>query len=82
MTKRDRGDYFKQRRARLKAERESLEAKATPPTNGRVSDAMTIRLSPKAVAAMDEARRGGLFERSRSQFMRDALAYYIKEGAP
>lgn len=82
MPKRDRGDYFKQRRARLKAERDALEAQTKPPTDGRVKDAMTIRLSQKAVRAMDDARQGGLFERSRSQFMRDALVFYIKSGAP
>jgi len=80
-TKRDRGDYFKRRRAAKAAELAELKAKSEPPTDKQLSSTIVLRLSPAAVHAIDDARGNGLFQRSRSEFVRDAVSHYLKAGA-
>ena len=81
-TKRDRGDYFKRRRALKKEEVEQLRQEARGSDDIKLTANLIVRLSPKAMTAIDQARRSGMFERSRSEFVRDAVAYYIKAGSP
>lgn len=71
--KRDCGDYFKRRRAKLPAEREELEAKAAPPAGKQLSETLLVRMSGDMLAAIDDAKRHGLIELSRSEYVRNVL---------
>ena len=44
---------------------------------GKLTETVVLRLSRKACTAMDRQRNAGLFERSRSEFLRDALEAYL-----
>ena len=78
MSKRDRGDYFKQRRAKLKAEREALEAAAAPPAGKALSETVLVRGSGDMLAAIDRARTAGLFSVTRSEYIRNTLMEKLK----
>ena len=89
--KRDHGDYFKKRRARLKAEREALEQKVAGewhPTKERtdpgvaLSETLLVRISPTMMACIDYARRDQLFIKSRSEWARNALEIAINKHVP
>ncbi len=80
--KRDRGDYFKQRRAKLAAERKALEAQAAPAPGAALSETLLVRVSPTMLACIDHARKGGLFQRSRSEWARLVLAEAIDAHVP
>ena len=41
-----------------------------------------LRVSEEALEAIDQARIKGLFRRDRSEFLRDAVAYYLGRGCP
>lgn len=69
-----RNAYYRERRQKQKA---ALEA-AKPPDGGKLTETILVRVSQRAVFEVDKARRGGLFERSRSEFMRDALDHYLR----
>ena len=81
MTKRDRRDYFKQRRAKLKAERDALEAKTKPPGGKALTETLRIRVSGDFLSKLDRRARAGLFEQSRSEFCRYILAQHLKRMA-
>lgn len=72
--KRDRGDYFKERRARLAAERAALE----PPKGKALTETVLVRVSGDMLVAIDQARRAGLFEISRSEFIRGVIAEKLR----
>ena len=72
--KRDRGDYFKQRRAKLAAERAALE----PPKGKALTETVLVRMSGDMLAAIDQARRAGLFEVSRSEYLRGVIAEKLR----
>lgn len=81
MTKRDRGDYFKKRRERMKNElREALErAEDKTPAGKALTETVLVRMSGDMVAALDRARTAGLFTISRSEWIRNTLAEKLSE---
>lgn len=46
---------------------------------GKLTQTIMVRVSTRALALTDKARVSGLFERSRSEFLRDALEDYLKK---
>ena len=80
--KRERGDYFKRRRAKLAAEREELEAKTTPPAGKQLSETLLVRVSGDMLAVIDDARRDGLIEVSRSEYVSNVLIERLGSAQP
>lgn len=75
-----RNAYYRERREKQKAALAAAEAAQAPIAGGKLTETILVRLSQRAIAEIDKRRKDGLFELSRSEFMRKAVEAYLTRG--
>lgn len=75
-----RNAYYRKRRQKQKAVHELEGMREEDYAGGKLTETILVRLSQRAVGEIDKQRKDGLFELSRSEFMRNAVEAYLTRG--